>query len=141
MTVRFDSNFPHAVAFLRDAHQGALAATALHAANQGRREARGGFKSGAFVTRGWQSITYALLPGVARVGSTEKHFAYWQMGHHNVFTRRWERNEWLTRALTQNRGELERQAANAVGQVARRYALPTAIGRVLIQTGAARLVR
>lgn len=127
MAVRFVSRIALANRFLNDLAYSTMKAVALFVEGQAKREARGGFKSGTFVTRGWQSIRHEIVrTGVAGqvrafVGSTEKHFMWWEMGHHNLFTRRYERNRWLTRAMTTGRTLRDQAALAAAQQVASRY--------------------
>lgn len=102
----------------------ALHGAALAVVNQAKIEARGGFKSGVYVTRGWQSITHEVVGSprfTAKVGSTEKHFAYWELGHRNLFTRRFERNRWLTRGMERSRQQQRIFALRAAEHVARKY--------------------
>lgn len=102
----------------------ALVGACLAVVNQAKLEARGGFKSGRFVTRGWQSITYEVAGAPrfsAKVGSTEKHFAFWELGHRNLFTGQFERNRWLTRGMERSRGQQRVNAVKAAEQVAKKY--------------------
>lgn len=105
--------------------RGALQASAVVVQNQARMNAQGGFKTGRFVTQGWTSITYEIVgdgPAMtARVGTTLKHFMYWELGHHNAFTRRYERKEWLLPAVMNGRVLQQQAALRAAQQIADRH--------------------
>lgn len=83
-----------------------VTAVAIQITNDAKLEARGGFKSGDFVTRGWQGIRWQVkcdgLTPVGRVGHHELHFMLWEMGHHNAWTRKYERNPWLSNGFKRN---------------------------------------
>lgn len=114
----------------------ALTGVAQAVSNQAKLNARHGFRSGQFITNGWSSIGYRV-EGAPRykavVGSTLKHFMFWEMGHHNLFVTKgaarsgppsgWTfvRNRWLSAAFETTRPQQQALALNAVSQVARRY--------------------
>lgn len=103
----------------------ALVAATQVVVNQAKMNARGGFKGGRYVTQGWTSITFELIEDGfnmrTRVGSTLKHFMWWELGHHNAFTGRYERSEWLLPAVTTGRTLQQMAAKKAAKQVAHRY--------------------
>lgn len=108
----------------------AIRATCLVIQNQAKGYARGGFKTGRYVTTGWNLITHEVireggagqtLKVTGRVGSTLEHFAYWELGHHNVFTGGYERSPWLAPAMQNGRILQMMAARRAVEQVVRRY--------------------
>jgi hypothetical protein len=104
--------------------QESIAEAALEAASavveeRAKMNAQGGFKTGQFATNGWRTIGRQVIGSGSNaraiIGSTEKHFQYWEVGHQNVFTRRYERNRWLHRAVM----ETQPQQAAAAGLAAR----------------------
>lgn len=130
-----------------------MAVAALHGAayaveNEAKRQTRHGFTSGDFATRGWQSITHRV-EGAPRyralVGSTERHFLFWEMGHHNLFTRRYERVPWLSRAFEQSRTLQLQYALTAAQNVAAKYGTAGRVaylqGRRMMLSGAAAAAR
>lgn len=125
LDVRFLSNILATQRTMEEAGVQMLRAACLAVQNQAKRETRGGFKSGRFVTRGWQSITHTIErgpPPVGYVGSTELHFMFWELGHYNLFTRQFERNRWLTRAMMVAQPAMQQQATAALRQVVTRAA-------------------
>lgn len=113
----FISYLPEVLAAQEAAAEAAVLAAADVVVDEARRIARQGFKSGAFVTDGAESI-YAELTGrgnnaQAIVGSTEEHFRFWEVGHHNIFTGQFEQNRWLTTAMTSTRPRQQMAAALA----------------------------
>lgn len=81
-----------------------------------RQNARKGFKGGRFAEKGWQSVRMAVKTGInpyGQVGSSLAHFAYWEFGHMNVYTRQYERNRWLSKAFIDTKGAQKRAAKNA----------------------------
>lgn len=111
----------------------AVKAAAQVVVNQAKMNARGGFKSGDFVTTGWNTINYEVIDGPpirANVGSPLKHFMWWELGHHNIFTRGYERYEWLKPAFQTTTAEQQTAAAMAAKMTAVRYGLP-GLGTIL----------
>lgn len=87
-----------------------------------------GFRSGMFVTDGWTKINFQIVGrGLgsgnirAEVGHPDPHFMYWEMGHQNAFTRRYERFEWLKMAQQQTVAQQRTAAARAATAAAARY--------------------
>lgn len=107
-------------------------ATLVKIVNKAKANARGGFKTGAFETGGWQKITYRMGKDGDRiwgaVGHPDMHFAYWEFGHYNIYTRRFERSPWLYPAMVATLQEEGRTAQEAVDEVTRMYATRTAGG-------------
>ncbi len=105
----------------------ALEGAALAVRNQAKRNVRGGFKSGAFVTgRLFNDISHVITGSgdemEAQVGTVIDYAAFWELGHHNVFTRQYERVQWLKPAFRQTTdlqatfaGRLASNAARAHG--------------------------
>ena len=129
--VTFVSQLTLTTKFIKEMSKATVSAACMHVTRMAKIEARGGFKSGTFVTRGWQSISWYLVPadmGMSYrgfVGSSEKHFMFWEMGHHNIFTRQYEQNRWLTRAMRAKRIILAQEVKLAAQVVAARYSLLT----------------
>ncbi len=135
MSVRYVTNLVAGEALIHAVAKAAITGAVMYVDAQAKNEARGGFKSGAFVTRGWQSITWAVSEGrgmvTGFVGSTEKHFMFWEMGHHNAWTRQFEQNRWLTRAF-QNKAGIQTAARTAAVQVGATFGLGArAVGRMV----------
>lgn len=136
MAVRFVSNAVLLDKFLDELAVKTITAAAIFVTGQAKKNARGGFKGGAFVTRGWQSIRYEVTrTGLGRasalVGATEKHFMFWEVGHHNLFTRRFERNRWLSRAMMEGRTLRDMAVLAAADQVARKYSALSVTGTLV----------
>jgi hypothetical protein len=88
----------HAVDLLIEAHwdaaiAGGLTAAAYVYANLVKRALAGGYTSGDFVTgRVLNSVTIGEPSGLyIDVGTDLDYAEYWEIGHHNIFTRRYER--------------------------------------------------
>ena len=112
---------------MRDIGVAVVTAVAIQITNDAKLEARGGFKGGAFVTRGWQGIRWAVIdqqPPRALVGHHERHFMFWEMGHHNAWTRQYERNQWLSRGFTRDPPAQNRAADLAARATAAKYFSP-----------------
>lgn len=87
-TSEFADRFPAAV-------NAGLKAAAYVYANEVKRALAPGYTSGAFVTgRVLNSVTVGEpANGAIEVGSDVDYAMYWELGHHNLFTRRYERVE------------------------------------------------
>lgn len=88
----------------------AVGGAAQAVVNQAKKNLRGGFKSGDFVTGRLQNsvdrvISKRGLTPHAQVGTVVTYGAFWEFGHHNVFTRKYERKEWLRPAFVETRDE------------------------------------
>jgi len=105
-----------------------VTAVCIQITNDCKMEARGGFKGGAFVTRGWQGIRWQVDCGGRKprgvVGHHEKHFMFWEMGHHNAWTRQYERNQWLTKGFMRDQPAQRRVADVAARVTAAKYSTP-----------------
>jgi hypothetical protein len=67
--------------------------------NEVKRRLRGGYKSGNFVTGAVVNSVTASNPGIEgnvptiRIGTNRDYALYWELGHNNAWTRRYERKE------------------------------------------------
>lgn len=117
----FKSNLGDAQRWHQRAARNALTAAATVVQNQAKRNVRGGFKSGQFVTGNLMNkiaIRVSVTDTVAEavIGTTVDYGAFWELGHHNTFTGKYEREEWLRPALEKT---MKKQQAAAVLAVAR----------------------
>ena len=98
----------------RRARERALIASAQVAANAVKKGLRGGYTSGDFVTgRAMNSVTYEYPRWFGnelgiRIGTVLDYPLFWELGHHNLFTRKYERKEVWVPAILETR---EAQAA------------------------------
>lgn len=100
------SRIPAVQAAMDQALMDGLTAAAQHYANEVKQDLRGGYTSGAFVS-GNVINSVAVDPGQrrgdvleARVGTDVMYALFWEVGHQNLFTRRYERVEiWRPRLL------------------------------------------
>lgn len=116
MPAFFRSNLRRALADRDRVAHNMLTAAAVVVENQAKRNVRGGFKSGEFVTGNiMNKITHQVdrKRMVAEVGTTVDYGAFWELGHHNTFTRKYEREEWLKPAMTKTTREQQRAAERA----------------------------
>lgn len=106
-----------------------VGAVCIQITNDCKLESRGGFKSGQFVTRGWQGIRWQTdckgINPTGVVGHHEKHWMFWELGHHNSWTRQYERNQWLTRGFQRNTGAQDRVAGIAARVTAAKHSVST----------------
>jgi hypothetical protein len=100
------SNLPRVQAAIDAAVCDGLTAGARHYAGEVMRDLAGGYTSGAFVTGAvMRSVT--VVPAVrvgdtyeALVGTNLLYALFWEVGHQNLFTRRYERQEvWRPRLV------------------------------------------
>lgn len=95
----------------RAAQQAGIRASAYIVYNAVKLGLRGGYTSGAFaVGNVINSVTISAVfeeAGIfgVRIGSNVPYALYWELGHHNIFTRRYERVEVWRPALVDNREE------------------------------------
>jgi putative ubiquitin-RnfH superfamily antitoxin RatB of RatAB toxin-antitoxin module len=95
----------------RAAQQAGLKAAAYIVYNEVKRGLRGGYTTGDFVTGNvLNSVTISAIveeSGVfgIRVGSNVPYALYWELGHHNAWTRKFERVEVWRPALVDTRDE------------------------------------
>ena len=124
--MRFVSRLGPTIALHKSIGVNAVIAAALVVQNEAKKNARGGFKSGKFVTTGWNLITHVVLPGRnprAQIGSTLDHFAFWELGHHNTWTRKYERHEWLRPAMDDTKAQQNKAADIAARATAKRFGM------------------
>lgn len=101
------------------ASENGLIAAAQVVVNAVKRGLRGGYTSGNFthgivlnsVTKG--QVEESEDGWLIRIGSNVMYALFWELGHHNIFTRRYERVEIWAPAAAQNSAE----AASAFGRV------------------------
>lgn len=121
----FHDNTPEARRMLRDIAVAAMRAALVVIETQAKKNTRGGFTSGRFVTGGWRSITHEVVADdhhvEGSVGTTLRHFAFWELGHQNIFTRRYERAPWLRPAMEETQAKQQIAADRAALQVAKAY--------------------
>jgi hypothetical protein len=98
----YTSNYSAVAGAFEDARKQALIAAATVLINDVKRGLRGGYTSGAFVTGNViGSVTrdeplVTATEGVVRVGTNVPYALYWELGHHNAFTRKYARKEvWM----------------------------------------------
>lgn len=90
-----------------------LTAAAVVVEGRAKRNVRGGFKSGRFVTGNiMNKITHRVdrKRMAAEIGTTVDYGAFWELGHHSPWTRKYERKEWLKPALTKTMKQQQRAA-------------------------------
>lgn len=104
-----------------DAAAAGLLAAAYVYFNEIKRRLAGGFTSGAFVTGNLLNSVAIQPPAreggdlVVRVGTPIKYALYWELGHNNVFARRFERQERWFPAAIDTEPEQQRAFAAAFG--------------------------
>lgn len=112
----FKSNFRGVLRFHERVAHNALTAAAVVVRNRAKRNVRGGFKSGRFVSGNLlnkiEHRVYARRR-VAEIGTVEDYGAYWELGHQNAWTRKYEREEWLRPAMEKTKREQQAAAAKA----------------------------
>lgn len=112
LVVTFDASDQYADRLLDAVDAGLIAAGNVYA-NAVKRGLAGGYTSGDFVTgRVLNSVTvsapYMDSGGrVISVGSDVDYAMYWEFGHHNIFTRKYERVEVWRPALDEASAEIE----------------------------------
>jgi hypothetical protein len=107
----FRSNLPAFIRAMDDAAPKGLLAGAYVVANQVKRNLRGGYTSGDFVTGA--SVNHVTIGQVfqegtgwvIKVGTDLLYNLFWELGHHNIFTRKFERVEKWRPALVDSRFE------------------------------------
>jgi len=92
---------------MEQARDAGLIAAAEVVKTEVKRGLRGGYTSGAFVTGNvWNSVTRTDPTDengvrVIRVGTNVMYALYWELGHQNLFTRKFERVEvWMPTFLS-----------------------------------------
>lgn len=105
----FRSHLPRVLRTQLKIGEAAVRGAVIAVQNRAKLNVRGGFKSGRFVTgRLFNDITHEVIGGLhpmARVGTTLDYGAFWELGHHNTFTRQYEREEWLKPAFDNTHAE------------------------------------
>lgn len=128
MPIRFISHARTAIDIHRRIGKESLRAACIVVQNQARKNARGGFKSGDFVTTGWNTINHDIVESgngfQGFVGTPLRHFAYWELGHKNLFTRQFEQKEWLRPAMMETKSEQQEAATAAARAVVRTAGIP-----------------
>ena len=110
-------------ALLLKATDAGLEAAARQVQGRVRVALRGGYTSGAFVTgAGMNAVTVGAPEwrGRARavaVGTNMAHSVYWELGHFNTFTRRYERQERWRPALNDSAPDAQAAFARVFGRV------------------------
>lgn len=107
----YQSNLPAVKSRLQQATEAGLLAAAAVVENKVKEDLRGGYTSGRFVTgHVMASVNHSepeLGPNGAfiLVGTGVDYALYWEVGHNNIFTKRFERKEVWVPALLSTRGE------------------------------------
>lgn len=113
----YQSNLPAVVARLRRARSAGLIAAATVLINAVKRGLQGGYTSGDFVTgASINAVTRSepdLVNGEILVGTNLMYNLFWELGHFNLFTRRFERVEVWYPAMTSNREQIQAAYARA----------------------------
>lgn len=102
MRIRLTAKLSHNVPLFLRAHEAAeiagLQAAGQVIVNHVKRGLRGGYTSGEFVTGNVINSVRMTEPErdrqgrwVIRIGSELLYAVFWELGHHNIFTRRYER--------------------------------------------------
>lgn len=116
----YRSNLPALSGRMEHARASGLIAAATVLVNAVKLGLRGGYTSGAFVTgnvvgsvtRSEPLVTVA--EGSIRVGTNVPYALYWELGHQNLYTRRFERKEVWYPALRDNGEQMRAAYARAV---------------------------
>jgi hypothetical protein len=107
----YKSNLPQITARLRQARSAGLVAAAEVVIGRVKEGLRGGYTSGAFVTGNVLNSVNRSEPmedergAHILVGTDVDYALYWEVGHQNIFTRRFERKEVWVPALFASRAE------------------------------------
>lgn len=112
---RFISLFSVAKAAQNAVARAALEGSAIAVWNEAKRNVRSGFRSGQFVTGNLFNQIFWTIVGQgeqmeAQVGTTVDYGAFWELGHHNIFTRQFEREPWLVPAFRDTEREQQENA-------------------------------
>jgi hypothetical protein len=107
----YQSNLPQITARMKAARMAGLIAAAEIVITKVKEGLRGGYTSGAFVTGNvLNSVTRSEPMDDANgafilVGTNVNYALYWELGHQNLFTRKFERKEVWMPAFLGSRGE------------------------------------
>jgi hypothetical protein len=118
----YQSHLPAVRSRLQQATGAGLLAAAAVVENRVKRELRGGYTSGAFVTgHVMSSVTHSepaedALGAFILVGTNLNYALFWEVGHMNLFTRRFERVEIWMPALLETRAEQRAAYQRAYGR-------------------------
>lgn len=121
MTYR--SNFPALAARMRRARMAGLIAAATVLINAVKRGLAGGYTSGDFVTGNVLNSVTRDEPNVSgpvgtiHVGTNVPYALFWELGHVNLFTRKYERVEVWMPALLSNKEQMAAAYARAYARV------------------------
>jgi len=118
---KFNSNLGKMMYAQQEVAKAALEASCIVLQNQARENVRGGFKSGDFVTG---NLMRSIAHDVVHVGKDLRGFvgtpvdygAFWEFGHHNAWTRQYERVPWLEPATRQSL-PAQREAAHLAARI------------------------
>lgn len=116
----------------------AVRASALVVQNQAKRNVRGGFTTGAFVTGNlMNNISHQVLSATgtapsARVGTVVAYGAFWELGHFNPFMRRFARKQWLVPAFATTGAAQQAAVVIAIKRIAKKSALAKLLGRSVL---------
>jgi hypothetical protein len=119
--VSYKSNLPAVKAEMHRRIEGALIAGANVLRTAVMLGLRGGYKSGAFVTgKVMNSVTIGPVEwqgnsATIRVGSNVKYALYWEVGHKNIFTRKFERKEVWRPAMEQSAPRIREVIGKFIG--------------------------
>ena len=119
----YQSNLAAVQAQMHRARDAGLIAAAQVVVNAVKEDLAGGYTSGAFVTGNVLNSVTRTDPTdengvrVIRVGSDVDYALFWEIGHRNLFTRRFERNEVWVPALLRT----AQQQADAFARVFARF--------------------
>lgn len=128
ITPNFTDNSDEYMKRLRRGQKNGLIAAAQVLINAVKRAMAGGYTSGAFVQGNViNSVTKSEVQEDGeemsiQVGSNVDYAVYWELGHHNIFTRRYERVEIWVPEAARNAEEMSaafaRQVKRALGAAA-----------------------
>lgn len=104
----------------------ALEGAAIAVVNEAKRNVRGGFRSGRFVTGNlFNQIFWTVVETgdrlEAQIGTPVDYGAFWAFGHHNIFTRRFERDPWLQDAFRDTTAEQRENAEIFAANAAKKF--------------------
>lgn len=129
----YTSHRREAEARLRTAQDAGLVAAAVLLQNRVKAALTGGYTSGAFVTgRVRNSVTHTAphpVPGGRgiEVGTNLLYALYWELGHVNLYTRRYERQERWRPTLLDSRHDIQREFTRVFGIVMNRPVAPAPV--------------
>lgn len=132
MAGRWRSNIPNLIALLDRETPKALTAAAMVLQNEVKQRLRGGYTTGDFVTGLSMNSVTASAPVKAggvwsiQVGTNVTYNLFWEIGHHNLFTRKYEHVPKWVPAFEAKRDEMAAVYARYLnGKIAGLGRLPT----------------